>query len=54
MTAMQALSPIACIVSFGMAFAYLIGDGIHQAMTNPAKRHPLSKGVQRRRAGGKW
>jgi len=53
-TAMQALSPIACVVSFGLAFAYLIGDGIHQNLTNPAKRHPLSKGVERRRAAGKW
>ena len=54
MTALVACSPIAVVFAFGMAFTYLIGDGIHQAMTNPAKRHPLSKGVQRRRAGGKW
>jgi len=54
MTALVACSPIAVMFGFGMALAYIIGDGIHQAMTNPAKRHPLSKGVQRRRAGGKW
>ena len=54
MTALVACSPLAAVTAFGMAFAYIIGDGIHQAMTNPAKRHPLSKGVQRRRAGGKW
>ena len=54
MTALVACSPIAVLFAFGMAFAYLIGDGIHQNLTNPAKRHSLSKGVKRRRAAGKW
>jgi hypothetical protein len=49
-----ACSPLAVVFAFVLVLTYIIGDGIHQAMTNPAKRHPLSKGVQRRRAGGKW
>jgi len=53
-TALVACSPIAVVFAFALVLTYIIGDGIHQAMTNPAKRHPLSKGVQRRRAGGKW
>jgi hypothetical protein len=53
-TALVACSPIAVVFAFGMAFAYIVVDGIHQNRTNPAKRHPLSKGVERRRAAGKW
>jgi len=53
-TALVACSPLAVVFAFVLVLAYLIGDGIHQAMTNPAKRYPISKGVQRRRAGGKW
>ena len=54
MTALVALSPLACVFSFGLIAVYIIGDTIHQNLTNPAKRPPLSKGVERRRAGGKW
>ena len=54
MTALVACSPLAAVTAFVLVLTYIIGDGIHQAMTNPAKRHPLSKGVQRRRASGKW
>jgi hypothetical protein len=53
-TALVACSPIAVLFAFGMAFTYIVGDTIHQNLTNPAKRPPLSKGVQRRRASGKW
>jgi hypothetical protein len=53
-TALVACSPIAVLFAFGMAFTYIVVDTIHQNLTNPAKRHPLSKGVERRRASGKW
>lgn len=54
MTALAALSPIAVVFAFALVLTYILGDGIHQAMNEPAKRHPLSKGVRNRRAGGKW
>lgn len=53
MTALVTCSPLAVVFGFGLAFAYLVVDGIHQNRTNPAQRHPLSKGVERRRAVGK-
>ena len=53
MTALAACSPIAFVFGFGLAFAYIIGDGLHQNRTNPAQRQPISDRVLRRRAAGK-
>ena len=53
MMALAALSPIAVVFGFGLAFAYIVGDGIHQNLTNPAQRQPISDRVLRRRAAGK-
>ena len=53
MTALVACSPIAVVFGFGLALAYVIGDGLHQNRTNPAQRHPISDRVLRRRAAGK-
>ena len=53
MIALAALSPIAFVFGFGLAFAYIIGDGLHQNRTNPAQRQPISDRVLRRRAAGK-
>ena len=53
MTALVACSPIAVVFGFGLALAYIIGDGLYQNRTNPARRHPISDRVLRRRAAGK-
>ena len=53
MTALVACSPIAVVFGFGLAFVYVVVDGIHQNLTNPAQRHQISDRVLRRRAAGK-
>lgn len=53
MIALVACSPIAFVFGFGLAFFYVLVDGIHQNLTNPAQRQPISDRVLRRRAGGK-
>ena len=53
MTALVSCSPIAVVFGFGLAFVYAVVDGIHQNLTNPAQRHPISDRVLRRRAAGK-
>ena len=53
MTALVACSPIAVVFGFGLAFVYVVVDGIHQNLTNPAQRQPISDRVLRRRAAGK-
>jgi len=51
--ALVTCSPIAVVFAFGLTMLYIVGDGLHQNRTNPAQRHPISKGVQARRAAGK-
>ena len=53
MTALVSCSPIAVVFGFGLAFVYVVVDGIDQNLTNPAQRHPISDRVLRRRAAGK-
>ena len=53
MTALVACSPIAVVFGFGLAFVFVVVDGLHQNRTNPARRHPISDRVLRRRAAGK-
>ena len=53
MTALVACSPIAVVFGFGLAFVYVVVNGIYQNLTNPAQRHPISDRVERRRAAGK-
>ena len=53
MTALVACSPIAVVFGFGLAFFFIVVDGLHQNRTNPARRHPISDRVLRRRAAGK-
>tara|TARA_R110000868_G_scaffold243626_3_gene499620 strand:- start:140 stop:301 length:162 start_codon:yes stop_codon:yes gene_type:complete len=52
-TALVTCSPIAVVFAFSLLMLFIVVDGIHQNLTNPAQRHPISKGVQRRRAVGK-
>ena len=50
MIGLAALSPIVIVFTFMLVMFYIIVDGIHKNLTNPAQQQPISKAVQRRRA----